>query len=113
MPDMLQWLGEAASSLAYTNYGPIEGETPLREAYAAHVSDLYGTKIGGGNIHITSGCNQAFICAAMAVAAAGDTVLMSDPFYFNHETTLAMLGIKTGFVACDCRQWFRADGEGR
>ena len=41
-PDMLRWLGEAASSLAYTNYGPIEGETPLREAYAAHVSDLYG-----------------------------------------------------------------------
>lgn len=104
--DMLQWLGEAASSLAYTNYGPIEGETPLRDAYAAHVSDLYGTKIGAGNIHITSGCNQAFICAAMAVAAAGDTVLMSDPFYFNHETTLAMLGIKTGFVACDAANGF-------
>ncbi len=104
--DMLQWLGEAASSLAYTNYGPIEGETLLREAYAAHVSDLYGAKISEGNIHVTSGCNQAFICAAMAVAAAGDTVLMTDPFYFNHETTLAMLGIKTGFVACDSANGF-------
>lgn len=104
--DMLQWLGEAASSLAYTNYGAIEGETSLREAYAAHMSELYGAKIGGGNIHITSGCNQAFICAAMAVAAAGDTVLMSDPFYFNHETTLSMLGIKTGFVACGSTNGF-------
>ncbi|UXN57925.1 aminotransferase [Phyllobacterium zundukense] len=105
-PDMLRWLGEAASSLAYTNYGAIEGETSLREAYAAHVSEVYGAEIAGGNIHITSGCNQAFICAVMAVAAAGDTVLMSDPFYFNHETTLSMLGIKTGFVACDSANGF-------
>ncbi len=105
-PDMLRWLGEAAASLDYTNYGPIEGETPLREAYAAHVSQLYGAKIVGGNIHITSGCNQAFICAVMAVAAAGDTVLVSDPFYFNHETTLSMLGIKTGFVICESADGF-------
>ncbi|CAN7728908.1 aminotransferase [Phyllobacterium sp. LjRoot231] len=104
--DMLRWLGEAASSLAYANYGPIEGESALREAYAAHVSELYGANVTGGNIHITSGCNQAFICAVIAVAAAGDAVLMSDPFYFNHETTLSMLGIKTGFVACDSANGF-------
>ncbi|MBZ9601443.1 aminotransferase [Phyllobacterium chamaecytisi] len=105
-PDMLRWLGEAASSLTYTNYGAIEGEAALREAYAAHVSELYGAEIAGGNIHITSGCNQAFICAVMAVAAAGDTVLMSNPFYFNHETTLSMLGIKTGFIVCDSANGF-------
>ncbi|MBZ9655946.1 aminotransferase [Phyllobacterium lublinensis] len=105
-PDMLQWLGEAGASLAYTNYGPIEGEDSLRTAYAAHVSDLYGAKIDAANIHITSGCNQAFISTAMAVAAAGDRVLMSDPYYFNHETTLSMLGIKTGFVACDSANGF-------
>ncbi|MEK1889183.1 MAG: aminotransferase [Phyllobacterium sp.] len=100
-PALLQWLGEAAASLAYTNYGPIEGEMVLREAYAAHVCELYGAGIGADNIHITSGCNQAFICAAMAVAAAGDTILMTNPYYFNHETSLAMLGIKTGLVACN------------
>jgi aspartate/methionine/tyrosine aminotransferase len=105
-PDMLRWLGEAASSAAYANYGPIEGETILRDAYAAHVSELYGAAISGHNIHITSGCNQAFICAAMVVAEAGETVLVSDPFYFNHETTLSMLGIKTGFVACDAENGF-------
>ncbi|MGH6859168.1 MAG: aminotransferase [Phyllobacterium sp.] len=99
--DMLQWLGEAGSSPAYANYGPIEGETALRQAYAAHVSEVYGASIDASGIHITSGCNQAFVCAVMAVAASGDTVLMTDPFYFNHETTLSMLGIRTGFVACD------------
>ncbi|TXR47894.1 aminotransferase [Phyllobacterium endophyticum] len=105
-PDMLRWLGEAASSLAYTNYGAIEGEADLRQAYAAHVCELYRANISGANIHVTSGCNQAFICAVMAVAKAGDTVLMTEPFYFNHETTLSMLGIKTGFVECGAAKGF-------
>ena len=39
-PDMLRFLGEAASSVAYAGYGPIEGETVLREAYARHVGNL-------------------------------------------------------------------------
>ncbi|MEP7456515.1 aminotransferase [Phyllobacterium sp. SB3] len=104
--NMLQWLGEAASSLAYTNYGPIEGETVLRQTYAAHVSELYDAAIGTGNVHITSGCNQAFVCASMVTAAAGSTVLVTDPFYFNHETTLSMLGINTRTVRCDASEGF-------
>ncbi len=99
-PEMLKLLGEAASSKAYTGYGPIEGETSLREAYAAHVSGIYGAELSTGNIHVTSGCNQAFACAAMTVAGPGDAVLMTEPFYFNHETTLAMVGIRTAFVPC-------------
>ncbi len=103
---MLQWLGEAASSLAYTNYGPIEGEGILREAYAAHVSQVYGTKLAPSNIHITSGCNQAFVCASLVAASANETILVTDPFYFNHETTLSMLGIKTRTVECFASEGF-------
>lgn len=108
-PDMLRLLGETGSSKAFTGYGPIEGEAELRTAYAAHVSEVYGASIGLRNIHITSGCNQAFVCAAMTVAGPGNTVLMTEPFYFNHETTLAMMGIKTAFVACDAANGFLPD----
>ncbi|MCJ9673640.1 MULTISPECIES: aminotransferase [unclassified Neorhizobium] len=108
-PDMLKLLGETGSSKAFTGYGPIEGEAELRTAYAAHVSEVYGASIGLRNIHITSGCNQAFVCAAMTVAGPGNTVLMTEPFYFNHETTLAMMGIKTAFVACDAANGFLPD----
>ncbi|WP_457585407.1 aminotransferase [Ensifer canadensis] len=105
-PDMLAWLGEAAASNAFTGYGAIEGEAVLREAYAAHVAGLYGAAITPDNIHITSGCNQAFICTAMAIAAAGDTILMTNPYYFNQETTLAMLGINVELVPCDAGHGF-------
>lgn len=99
-PEMLGWLGEAAGSTQATNYGDIEGEPALREAYAAHVAAFYDAPVSAAETHITSGCNQAFVSAVMAVAGAGDAILMTNPCYFNHEATLSMLGIGTRFVAC-------------
>ncbi|MEK1924071.1 MAG: aminotransferase [Rhizobium giardinii] len=108
-PEMLKWLGEAAASPAYAGYGAIEGEQVLRAAYATHVSSLYNASINARNIHITSGCNQAFISTVIAIAGAGDTVLMTNPFYFNQETTLAMLGIGVELVPCDASDGFLPD----
>jgi aspartate/methionine/tyrosine aminotransferase len=105
-PEMLRLLGEAGSSKAFTGYGPIEGEASLRQVYGAHVAGVYGAPLSAANIHITSGCNQAFVCAAMTVAGPGDTVLMTEPFYFNHETTLSMMGIRTAFVPCRAEAGF-------
>lgn len=99
-PDMLRWLGEAAALQQYTDYGDIEGEKVLRDAYAAHVAERYGASLSAANIHITSGANQAFMCLAMAVANAGEAVALPMPFYFNHDTTLAMLGIRSVPVPC-------------
>lgn len=110
-PYMLRFLGEAASSVAYAGYGPIEGETVLREAYARHVGNLYGAEIKAGNIHITSGCNQAFIAAIMCVAQSGDTVLATDPFYFNHQSSLEMLGIRSETMLCRAENGFVPDIE--
>jgi aspartate/methionine/tyrosine aminotransferase len=108
-PQMLTWLAETAGSKAYTSYGAIEGEDVLREAYATQVSGLYGASVSAANVHITSGANQAFMCIAMAVAGTGDTVAVTNPFYFNQETTLAMLGIKVVTVACDPANQFLPD----
>ncbi len=105
-PDMLRFLGEAAGSVASAGYGPIEGEKVLRGAYAAHVGQLYRAQIDAANIHITSGCNQAFIAAIMCVAQSGDMVLTTDPFYFNHRSSLDMLGIASGSVPCHARNGF-------
>jgi len=108
-PEMLRLLGEYAASRTYTGYGPIEGEDSLRHAYAEHLTETYGTALAAANVHVTSGCNQAFICAAIAIAGPGDAVLMTNPYYFNQETTLAMLGIETRFAACDPAKGFLPD----
>ncbi|TCU14007.1 aminotransferase [Rhizobium sullae] len=105
-PEMLRLLGEAAASPAMTGYGAIEGEEALRKAYAAHMSDVYGTSVAAANIHITSGCNQAFMCSTIALAKSGETIALTNPFYFNHETTLSMLGIGRVLVDCDAAKGF-------
>jgi len=108
-PDMLEWLAETAGSRSYSGYGAIEGEDILRTAYAAHVSELYGAPVTADSIHITSGANQAFMCLAMAVAGHGDTIAVTNPFYFNQATTLSMLGIRSVLIDCDPQASFLPD----
>ncbi|MBB4066376.1 aminotransferase [Gellertiella hungarica] len=98
--DMLRYLSEEALSLANISYGPIEGEMPLREAYAAYVTEAYGTPVAARNIHITAGANQGFIATCLATMAYGDTIATTNPFYFNEEITLSMLGMKVRQIAC-------------
>ncbi len=105
-PDLLQWLGECASDPGLLGYGAIEGELALREAYAAHVSARYGASLEAANIHVTSGCNQAFIATMIALASQGDNIVMCDPCYFNHETTLSMLGINIRYAKCTAQSSF-------
>lgn len=97
-PDLITALKDAAADHASLSYGDIEGEPSLRKAYAQEMTRVYGQPLAMDQILITSGCNQAFIISALTVAGAGETVLMTEPGYFNHESTLSMLGIKTASV---------------
>lgn len=108
-PDMLHWLGEAAGSVNMAGYGDIEGEPELRAAYAAWVCEIYAADVKPASIHITSGCNQAFMAAMMAIAGPGDTVLLTNPCYFNHETTLRMSGVRVEYVGCHAGNGFLPD----
>jgi aspartate/methionine/tyrosine aminotransferase len=103
---LLSLLGKQAASTANTGYGAIEGEDTLRAAYAKECSRLYDAEISSDMVHITSGCNQAFVCAAMVVAGHGNSILMSNPGYFNHETTLSMLGIQVDRFECEAANGF-------
>ena len=99
-PDMTAALTAAAADTDSAKYGRVEGDWELRSGYAAHLGDIYDTDILPEQTHITSGCNQAFVAAALVVAGQGDEILMTRPCYFNHESALGMLGIDIGYVDC-------------
>jgi len=99
-PDMTHALERAAADTEAARYGRVEGDWDLRRAYAAHLGTVYGCDVAPETVHITSGCNQAFVAAALAVAGHGDEILMTRPCYFNHESALGMLGIGIGYVDC-------------
>lgn len=108
-PEMLRLLGEFAARPDMTGYGSIEGEWTLREVYAEHMSECYGARIKAENVLITAGCNQAFMATMIALAAPGTRVALTNPFYFNHDTTLSMLGIERVLVDCDRNNGFLPD----
>ena len=108
-PELLQRLAAAAGSAEATRYGPIAGDPALRDAYAAHVSDVYGGRIEPADVAITAGCNLAFAMAAMLLAKAGDAVILPMPWYFNHEMTLRMLGVEPRALPCRAEAGFVPD----
>jgi aspartate/methionine/tyrosine aminotransferase len=110
-PEMLERLGRAAASREAAQYGPILGDEALRDAYASHVSDVYGAPIATREIAITAGCNQAFFLAMIALAKAGEAVMLPSPWYFNHKMALDMLGIQVVPLSCRAEKNFVPDVE--
>jgi len=93
-PELLAKLGEAAASPACAGYGPIAGDTALRDALADDMARFYGAPIQGGDVAITAGCNLAFAMTMAVLAAEGEGVLLPTPWYFNHEMALTMQGVR-------------------
>lgn len=108
-PALLERIAAAAGDAATAAYGPIEGDSVLREAYAAHLSQLYGTSVSPRETAITAGCNMAFFTAMLAVAKAGDAVLLPTPWYFNHQMALTMAGIEARPLPCSPTAGFVPD----
>ena len=106
-PDLMMALADAAATVDAARYGRVEGDDGLRTAYAAHLGDIYDSTVEMGETHITSGCNQAFVASALAVAGRGEEILMTRPCYFNHESALGMLGIDIGYVDCHTENGMR------
>ena len=105
----LQRLGEAAATPDATRYGAILGDLPLREAHAAETASIYGGAFGAEHVAITAGCNMAFIVAMMALARAGDAVILPAPWYFNHKMALDMLGVEARVLPCRAENGFVPD----
>jgi aspartate/methionine/tyrosine aminotransferase len=83
-------LAKSPGTGGYTN---IYGLEDLRKAHAAAIGRDYAATIASTNVAITTGCNQAFAAAVMAVAKPGDSIIIPVPYYFNHQMWLTMLGI--------------------
>jgi aspartate/methionine/tyrosine aminotransferase len=108
---LLRKAAEAAGSADGARYGPIQGDPALRAALAGEMSALYGGAITPAEVAITAGCNQAFVTAMMALARAGDAVILPTPWYFNHEMTLRLLGVAARALPSRAEDGFAPDPE--
>ena len=108
-PDLLEHMAHAAREPAQAKYGLINGDLALREVYAGHVASLYDAPVSADQVAITAGCNQAFFVTLMAVAKAGDSVLLPTPWFWNHQQSCQVLGIEPQALPCFAEQGFIPD----
>ncbi|KAG2133796.1 pyridoxal phosphate-dependent transferase [Suillus bovinus] len=94
---LLDALSYSSSSRGSSGYCHVLGEPTLRSAFAKEMKTVYGPDmdVTQDDIAITAGCNMAFVATMMCLADAGDEVVLPVPWYFNHQMSLNLLGIKT------------------
>jgi len=99
-------MAERTALFETAQYTPIPGIPALRQSLADHMTQSHGGTITPENVLISAGCNQAYCLAILALAKAGDEVILPVPYYFNHVMWLQMQGIGVTHLP------FRADRGG-
>ena len=78
---------------AVHRYGPDAGLPGLRRALSGKLLSENGIRVGPDRIMVTSGANQAFMNAILAITDPGDEIILLRPSYFNHEMALGLAGV--------------------
>ena len=73
-------------------YAPYTGLPELREAIADKLRRHNGLDYTGKNVAVCTGSSGAFFAAGMTLIEPGDEVVLFEPFYSYHWTTVPLFG---------------------
>lgn len=91
-PAMLEAAVEAIRS-GGNQYPPGPGLPELREAVAAERAQRYGLAYDPATeVYVTVGATEAIATTVLALAEAGDEVIVFEPFYDSYGATIALAG---------------------
>jgi methionine aminotransferase len=95
-PARLVELVADALARGMNQYAPMAGVTGLREAIAVGAAERFDSVVDPETeITVTSGATEALFCAIIALARAGDEVIVFDPAYDSYEPAITLAGAKT------------------
>ena len=101
-PQAIEGISEFLANPNNHRYQSIEGIPPLLETIARKLKTDNGIEIADANrIVVTVGSNMGFVNALLAIADAGDEVILQTPFYFNHEMAIQMANCAVVTVPTD------------
>lgn len=82
-------------------YTPYAGLPELREAIAAKLRRHNGLPYEAGNVAVCTGSSGAFFAAGTTLLDPGDEVVLFEPFYSYHWTTVPLFGAVPKAVPLD------------
>ncbi len=90
-------------------YTAPEGTPELREAVAAKLSRTHGLDLNpNSEIMISAGATGAFYAVCLALLDPGDEVILFEPYYGYHVSTLHSLGCVPRYVRLQAPDWHLA-----
>ena len=75
-------------------YTPYSGVPELREQIARKLREYNGLDVQMENIMVGLGSSSAFFAAGLCLFEPGDEVILFEPFYSYHRSSLALMGAK-------------------
>jgi aminotransferase len=98
VPSVVQEGAKEAIGNGKNIYTSAYGNLELRKAIAKKQNDFYEQGISAENVLVSSGATGAFYCTAMSLLNEGDEVIVFEPYYGYHVSTLQSLGCKVKFI---------------
>jgi aminotransferase len=91
-PSALEAAGRALTDPDTHRYSSDAGLLTLREALREKLATEHRVDATSDGVIVTAGGNQAFMLAAMTVVDSGDEVVLTAPYFVNHEMALRSIG---------------------
>lgn len=95
----------AAMNEGVNIYTPTEGLPRLRSAIASKMKRFYDVEIESEQVLVSDGATGAFYTACMALLNPLDEVILFEPYYGYHRSTLSSLGAVPTFVRLEAPEW--------
>lgn len=101
-PQAFEQIGAMLADPSQHKYQAVYGIPRLVKLIEEKLRSENGLEVEkGSRVMVTAGGNMAFINALLAVADAGDEVILQTPYYFNHEMAITMANCRAVLVPTD------------
>lgn len=88
-------------NLKYLSYGPVYGDSLLREVLADYLQETRGMNIGAGNILLTRGSQMAMYLASQMLIKPGDKAVVGETNYIAANLTMRHAGAELLYIPVD------------
>lgn len=106
LPEPVRRAAQAAIEDGPNSYSRHDGVGALRSAVANHYRRHAGLDVDAErHVVVSAGATGALYCASLALLEPGDEVLLFEPYYSYHRSTLVATGAVPRFVKTDPPAW--------
>ena len=106
VPEPVRRAAQQAIEDGLNSYTRHDGIAELRSAIARKMKGLYGVDVDPDReVVVTAGATGAFYCASLALLNPGDEVVLFEPFYGYHASTLKAVDAVPVYVPMRPPEW--------